>query len=85
MFMVYGTGDLGPYVRDGFAEGDSRLPEPPTLAEGVGVYAECRVDDGWIADPLVSEIGRWYKVGYPEVTDSGDFWVYGGYADAQGQ
>ena len=79
MFIVHGTHDLGLYVRDGFAMKDHRLPGEPTLAEGTAVYVDCRMDDGFVADRAAAEVGRWYKIRYPEVADSGDFWVYAGY------
>ena len=79
LFMVHGTRDLGLYVRDGFNQGDRRLPKQPTLAENTGVYVDCRVDDGWVADSGQSSDGVWYKIRFPEVSSAGDYWIYAGY------
>lgn len=79
MFVVLGTKDLGLYVRDGYTAQDERLPGNPTLVEGSAVYVDCRIENGWVADPGASESGLWYKIRWPEVSKDGDFWVYGGY------
>ena len=84
LFTVVGTGTLGLYVRNGFTKDDSRLAGSPVNPEGLGVYVDCQVDDGWIADPTTSGGGRWYKIRYPQVSDIGDFWSYSAYLEPTG-
>jgi hypothetical protein len=85
MFVVVGTGTLGLYVRDGYGESNHRLPGNPTIAEGLAVYVDCRVLNGWNADPSTTANGLWYKIRYPQVANSGNYWVYGGYLQPVGQ
>lgn len=84
LFTVVGTGPLGLYVRNGFTKDDTRLAGDPVNAEGLGVYVDCQVDNGWIADPTTSGGGRWYKIRYPQVSNIGDFWSYSAYLEPTG-
>ena len=74
-----GAKDLGLFIRDGYTESDRRLPGSPVCPHAKVVWAECRVTDGLVADPSTAAGGLWFKVRYPEVADSGDYWSYGGF------
>lgn len=90
LFIVFGTGTLGLYVRDGYTKDARRLPGDPTVGEGRPVYVDCYVngwDSGQIAtdpDPSMRS-DRWYRVRYPDIPDVGSYWMSSGYLLPVGQ
>ena len=81
LFVVYDTGDMGLYVRDGTENASRRVG---IVQEGRAVYVDC-YKLGWDSQQVAENplpamrSDRWYKVRYPDTGDVGEFWMDSGF------